>query len=121
MLGPDTTTGDETQTEDKQKNNSTLLFTLPELPFFENINQSESTTESLTGSSESTEDFTPFAKEQLPETDIMSGEASSTPKREQKLMTQEEMIVNIATAVLEEQKKKGKGAKVVALEPFEGD
>ncbi|ESK82933.1 hypothetical protein Moror_1336 [Moniliophthora roreri MCA 2997] len=51
----------------------------------------------------------------------MSGEASSTLKREQKPKTQEEMIISVATAVLEDQKKKEKGTKVAALEPFDGD
>ncbi|ESK87187.1 hypothetical protein Moror_5858 [Moniliophthora roreri MCA 2997] len=50
----------------------------------------------------------------------MSGEQSSTPKREQKPKTQEEMIISVATAVLEE-KKKDKGVKVAAPEPFDGD
>ncbi|ESK83580.1 hypothetical protein Moror_12070 [Moniliophthora roreri MCA 2997] len=47
---------------------------LPELPFFENISSSENTARSSIDSLESTEGFTPFAKEQLPETEIMSGE-----------------------------------------------
>ncbi|ESK83671.1 hypothetical protein Moror_2156 [Moniliophthora roreri MCA 2997] len=94
---------------------------LPELPFFGNTNQSENTTESLIGSSESTEGFTHSAEEQPPETETMLGEASSTPKREQKPKTQEEMIISVATAVIEEQKKKDKRTKVVSPEPFEGD
>ncbi|KAI3615439.1 hypothetical protein WG66_011721 [Moniliophthora roreri] len=51
----------------------------------------------------------------------MSGEASSTLKREQKPKTQEEMIISVATAVLEDQKKKEKGTKVAAPDPFDGD
>uniref|UniRef100_A0A0W0G1W4 Retrotransposon gag domain-containing protein n=1 Tax=Moniliophthora roreri TaxID=221103 RepID=A0A0W0G1W4_MONRR len=50
----------------------------------------------------------------------MSGEQSSTPKRDQKPKTQEEMIISVASAVLEE-KKKDKGVKVAAPEPFDGD
>ncbi|KAI3610775.1 hypothetical protein WG66_006853 [Moniliophthora roreri] len=92
----------------------------PDSPYNENTESSENRTENLIGSSESISDFTPTAEEIRPEEEDMSGEQSSTPKREQKPKTQEEMIISIATAVLEE-KKKDKGVKVAAPEPFDGD
>ncbi|KAI3608188.1 hypothetical protein WG66_006494 [Moniliophthora roreri] len=120
VLGPDTTTDDETQTDDKQRNNSTPLSTLPELPYFGNTESFEIRTENLTESLESTNNSTPIVEESRPEEEDMSGEQSSTPKREQKPKTQEEMIISVATAVLEE-KKKDKGVKVATPEPFDGD
>ncbi|ESK81353.1 hypothetical protein Moror_16702, partial [Moniliophthora roreri MCA 2997] len=60
----------------------------------------------------------------LEQEDNMSEGGSSTLKREQKPRTQEEMMITVATAVIEEvekKKKQEKGAKVVALDPFEGD
>uniref|UniRef100_A0A0W0EWC0 Retrotransposon gag domain-containing protein n=1 Tax=Moniliophthora roreri TaxID=221103 RepID=A0A0W0EWC0_MONRR len=58
----------------------------------------------------------------------MSEGGSSTPKlkpredRTQMQMMMMQMMIEISTAVLEEmEKKKNKGSKVVALDPFEGD
>ncbi|ESK82391.1 hypothetical protein Moror_12183 [Moniliophthora roreri MCA 2997] len=121
VLGPDTTTDNETRTDDEQRNSSTPLSTLPELPFFTNIDLFEIRTENLIGSSTPTEPSTSIAEEIRPEEEDMSGEASSTPKQEQKPKTQKEMIISVATAVLEDQKKKEKGTKVAAPDPFDGD
>ncbi|ESK81004.1 hypothetical protein Moror_7607, partial [Moniliophthora roreri MCA 2997] len=69
--------------------------------------------------------LTTFGEEQFTEEAKMSGEVSSTLKRE--LKTQKEMMISVATAVLEEVEKKKekekekKGAKVAAPDPFEGD
>ncbi|ESK83146.1 hypothetical protein Moror_15005 [Moniliophthora roreri MCA 2997] len=114
-------TNDETRTEEEQRNSSTPLSTLPESTFFANIETSGIRDENSTDSSTSTEDSISTAEEIEPETDNMSGEASSTPKREQKLKTQEEMIISVATAVLEDQKKKDKGTKVATPDIFDGD
>ncbi|KAI3613545.1 hypothetical protein WG66_006110 [Moniliophthora roreri] len=120
VLGPDTTTGDETRTDDKQRNSSTPISTLPDFPLFGNIDTSENRTESSIESSGSSIPSTPIVEEDRPDETEMSGEQSSTPKRDQKPKTQEEMIISVATAVLEE-KKKDKGVKVAAPEPFDGD
>ncbi|ESK81729.1 hypothetical protein Moror_11563 [Moniliophthora roreri MCA 2997] len=58
------------------------------------------------------------------EEETMSEGGSSTPKRGPKEeKTQTQMMIEISTAVLEEmeKKKKEKGSKVVAPDPFEGD
>ncbi|ESK82485.1 hypothetical protein Moror_8529 [Moniliophthora roreri MCA 2997] len=114
VLGPDTTTDDE------QRNSSTPASMLPELPYFGNTESFKIRTENLTKSSASTNNSTPIVEEIRPEEEDMSGEQSSTPKREPKPRTQEEMIISVATAVLEE-KKKDKGVKVATPEPFDGD
>ncbi|KAI3615264.1 hypothetical protein WG66_003536 [Moniliophthora roreri] len=93
---------------------------LPELPYFGNTESFEIRTENLTESLISTGTSTPIVEEIRPEEEEMLGEQSSTPKRDQKPKTQEEMIINVATAVLEE-KKKEKGVKVATPDPFDGD
>uniref|UniRef100_A0A0W0GCW9 Retrotransposon gag domain-containing protein n=1 Tax=Moniliophthora roreri TaxID=221103 RepID=A0A0W0GCW9_MONRR len=120
VLGPDTTTEEEIRPDDEQRNNSTPLSTLTDLPFFGNIETSETGTKNSTESSGFITPSTPTVEEPRPEETEMSGEQSSTPKREQKPKTQEEMIISVATAVLEE-KKKDKGVKVAAPEPFDGN
>ncbi|KAI3595041.1 hypothetical protein WG66_002411 [Moniliophthora roreri] len=120
MLGPDTTTDEGTQPDDEQRNNSTPLSTLTDLPFFGNIGTSGTRTENSTESLEFSTPSTPIVEEDKPDETEMLGEQSSTPKRDQKPKTQEEMIISVVTAVLEE-KKKDKGVKVAAPEPFDGD
>uniref|UniRef100_A0A0W0G0K2 CCHC-type domain-containing protein n=1 Tax=Moniliophthora roreri TaxID=221103 RepID=A0A0W0G0K2_MONRR len=120
VLGPDTTTDEGTPPDDEQRNSSTPLSTLTDLPFFGNIGTSEPRTENSTESSESSIPSTPIVEEPRPDETDMSEGQSSTPKRDPKPKTQEEMIISVATAVLEE-KKKDKGVKVAAPEPFDGD
>ncbi|ESK85109.1 hypothetical protein Moror_3614 [Moniliophthora roreri MCA 2997] len=84
------------------------MFTPPDSPSKEN---SEGLTEKKgrsQDSSPSTPDSTASAEDPSLETDNMLGEGSSTPKREQKLKTQEEMMISVAMAVLEEVNKKKK-------------
>uniref|UniRef100_A0A0W0G5Z5 Uncharacterized protein n=1 Tax=Moniliophthora roreri TaxID=221103 RepID=A0A0W0G5Z5_MONRR len=120
VLGPDITTDEGTQPDNEQRNNLTPLSTLTDLPFFGNTGTSGIRTESSIESSESSTPSTPIVEEDRPDETDMSGEQSSTPKRDHKPKTQEEMIISVATAVLEE-KKKDKGVKVAAPEPFDGD
>uniref|UniRef100_A0A0W0FMG7 Reverse transcriptase-rnase h-integrase n=1 Tax=Moniliophthora roreri TaxID=221103 RepID=A0A0W0FMG7_MONRR len=125
MLGPDTTTEEETRPDKEPKNSSTPTFTPPHLPSKENSEDLTMKKGRSPDSSPSTPEFMAFAKDPRIEMDNMSGEGSSTPKQEQKPRTQEEMMISVATAVLEEvgkkEKKKEKRAKVAAPEPFEGD
>ncbi|ESK92181.1 hypothetical protein Moror_4832 [Moniliophthora roreri MCA 2997] len=124
MLGPDTTTEEETQPDKEPKNSSTPTFTPPHSPSKENSEDSTMKKGRSPDSSPSTPEFTAFAEDPRLEMDNMSGESSSTLKQEQKPRTQEEMMISVATAVLEEvgkKEKKEKRAKVAALEPFEGD
>ncbi|ESK81434.1 hypothetical protein Moror_9653 [Moniliophthora roreri MCA 2997] len=57
------------------------------------------------------------------EDEAMSEGGSSTPKpKPREDWTQTQMMIGISTAVLEEmEKKKNRGSKVAALDPFEGD
>ncbi|ESK80670.1 hypothetical protein Moror_5113 [Moniliophthora roreri MCA 2997] len=118
-------TGEETQPDEELKSSLTLIFTLSESPSKESSEDLTTKKEKSPDSLPSTPDFTAFAKDPRLEIDNTSGEGSSTPKQEPKLRTQEEMMISVAMAVLEEvgkkEKKKEKKAKVAAPEPFERD
>uniref|UniRef100_A0A0W0FEU5 Uncharacterized protein n=1 Tax=Moniliophthora roreri TaxID=221103 RepID=A0A0W0FEU5_MONRR len=80
VLGPDTTTEEETLEDNKPKNNSTPVYTPSESPSKENTKDSDKKTERSPDSSESTPSSITSAKDPSQRTDNMSGEGSSTPK-----------------------------------------
>ncbi|ESK81917.1 hypothetical protein Moror_681 [Moniliophthora roreri MCA 2997] len=80
MLGPNTMTDEETHTADELKNNLTPVSTPHELPYFGNIEQSETSIKSSADSLESITDSIITAEEPLLKKDEMSEEGSSTPK-----------------------------------------
>ncbi|ESK81872.1 hypothetical protein Moror_5443 [Moniliophthora roreri MCA 2997] len=117
LLGHEETTDIEEPKAEETPNSSTPESTGKESPTNENSDSLEekkgnSPEESISSSSSNDS-----------EDEEMSEGGSSTPKpklREDRTQTQ--MMIEISTAILEEmEKKKNKGSKVAALDPFEGD
>ncbi|KAI3619187.1 hypothetical protein WG66_012829 [Moniliophthora roreri] len=107
----------EEQPVEETQNNSTPDSTEQGSPTNENSSSPEEKNENLPEESTSSSFFSAYEKE------TMSKGGSSTPKpkpREERTQTQ--MMIEISTAVLEEmEKKKNKGLKVAAPDPFEGN
>uniref|UniRef100_A0A0W0G1Y8 Retrotransposon gag domain-containing protein n=1 Tax=Moniliophthora roreri TaxID=221103 RepID=A0A0W0G1Y8_MONRR len=118
LLGPAETTDTEEPIVEETRNNSTPESTEEDLSMNTSSGDFEEKTENLPDNSITSSFFSAYEEE------IMSEGGSSTPKqgpKEEKTQTQ--MMIEISTAVLEEmeKKKKEKGSKVAAPEPFEGD
>uniref|UniRef100_A0A0W0FDP1 Uncharacterized protein n=1 Tax=Moniliophthora roreri TaxID=221103 RepID=A0A0W0FDP1_MONRR len=118
LLGPEETTDTEERTVERTANNSTPESIEEDSSTNMSSGNLEEKTENLPGNSTSSSFFSAYEEE------TMSEGGSSTPKqgpKEEKTQTQ--MMIEILTAVLEEmeKKKKEKGSKVAAPDPFEGD
>ncbi|KAI3598412.1 hypothetical protein WG66_000675 [Moniliophthora roreri] len=117
LLGQEETIDIEEQPVEETRNNSTPESTEQGSPTNENSGLPKEKSENSPDKSTSSSFFSTYEKE------TMSEGGSSTPKpklREDRTQTQ--MMIEILTAVLEEmEKKKNKGTKVAAPDPFEGD
>ncbi|KAI3602251.1 hypothetical protein WG66_002441 [Moniliophthora roreri] len=118
LHGQDETTDTKEQTADETKNNSTPESIEEDSPTNENFNSPNKETENLPAELINSSFFSAYKEE------IMSEDGSLTPRsklKEEKSQTQ--MMIEISTVVLEEmeKKKKDKGSKVAAPDPFEGD
>ncbi|ESK82539.1 hypothetical protein Moror_14371 [Moniliophthora roreri MCA 2997] len=118
LLGPEEITDTKELAVEETKNSSTPESIEEDSPTNENLNSSDKKTEKLPEESTSLSLFSAYEEE------TMSKGGSSTlrskPKEEK---SQTQMMIEILTAVLEEmeKKKKDKGFKVAAPDPFEGD
>ncbi|ESK82602.1 hypothetical protein Moror_5409, partial [Moniliophthora roreri MCA 2997] len=117
LLGQEETIDIEEQPVEETQNNSTPESITEDSPMNESSSTSKEKTEKLPEESTSSSFFSAYDKE------TMSEGGSSTPKpRQREDRTQTQMMIEISTAVLEEmEKKKNKGSKVAAPDPFEGD
>ncbi|ESK85491.1 hypothetical protein Moror_10109 [Moniliophthora roreri MCA 2997] len=117
LRGQEETTDTDELAADETKNNSTQESTDEGSPMNKNSGSSDEKTEKSPEESTSSSFFSAYEEETMSET----GSSTLKPKpREDRTQTQ--MMIEISTAVLEEmEKKKNKGFKVAALDPFEGD
>uniref|UniRef100_A0A0W0FUP1 Retrotransposon gag domain-containing protein n=2 Tax=Moniliophthora roreri TaxID=221103 RepID=A0A0W0FUP1_MONRR len=117
LHGPDKTIDIEEPAANETQNNLIPESINEDLPTNESFESSDRKTEKLPEESISSSFFSAYEEE------TMSKGGSSTPRSKPKEeKTQTQMMIEISTVVLEEmEKKKSRGSKVVAPDPFEGD